>query len=125
MVTNAMTVPVLYHATLALAVLLTNREPLEQPQQTNVCIQRYLEHRQKVLQLVRYHLGSQDIDGPLAVAAFLTITEKGNPVGRHNGVHQSNREIKQLESKVYIDSKAGYGGRASMDGSKQNGLNMY
>jgi hypothetical protein len=43
----------------------------------------------------------------------------------HNGVHQSNREIKQLESKVYIDSKAGYGGRASMDGSKQNGLNMY
>jgi hypothetical protein len=43
----------------------------------------------------------------------------------HNGVHQSNREIKQLESKVYIDSKAGYGGRASMDGYKQNGLNMY
>jgi hypothetical protein len=37
---------------------------------------------------------------------------------RHNGVRPSNREIKQLESKVYIDSKAGYGGRASIDGSK-------
>jgi hypothetical protein len=36
----------------------------------------------------------------------------------HNGIHKSNREIKQLESKAYIDSKAGYGGRASMDGCK-------
>jgi hypothetical protein len=44
----------------------------------------------------------------------------GDPteIKTHNCVRQRNREIKQLDSKVYIDSKAGYGGRASMDGSK-------
>src|SRR5271170_5020341 len=83
MVTNTMTAPVLHHAILAIAALLASREPLEQPQPTHVCIERYLGHKQKALQLVRNHLETQDIDGHLAVAvAFLTITETGNPAGR-------------------------------------------
>ena len=101
MVANTMTSPVLHHATLALAALLASREPLEQPQPTHVCIERYLEHKQKALQLVRYHLETQDVDGSLAVAvAFLTVTETGSPAGRVH-LHGLKSVLQHLQAQMF------------------------
>jgi hypothetical protein len=102
MITNAMNAPVLHHATLAVAALLASRDPYDQPQPTKVCLQRYLEHKQKALQMVRYHLESEDIGGPLAVAiAFLLITEKGNPDTRRVHMHGLKSVLQHLRAQSF------------------------
>jgi len=102
MITNAMDAPVLHHATVAVSALLASRDPYDPPQPPSVCLERYLEHKQKALQMVRHHLECQDIGGPLAVAiAFLLIAEKGNPETRRIHMYGLKSVLQHLHTQLF------------------------
>ena len=74
--------PVLRHATIALAALLASHDSQNLLYMHDAGF-RYLEHKQKALQLVRQRVINVDIDGYVALAiAFLLLTEIGDPVVR-------------------------------------------
>ena len=74
--------PVLRHATVAVAALLASQDSQKNPH-THDAGFRYLENKQKALQLVRKRVIAMDIDGYVAVAvAFLLMTEIGDPGAR-------------------------------------------
>ena len=106
MISNALNTPVLHHATLAVATLLASRDSSDPPLPSNICIERYLEHKQKALQMVRYHLENQDIGGPLAVAiAFLLMTEKGNPGPRRIHMHGLKSVLQHLQERLLEEER--------------------
>jgi Fungal specific transcription factor domain len=97
---HALNSPVVQHATLAISALLASKESFEQPAPDNVCIEFYLEHKQKALQLARNHLENDDIDGSLAVAiACLLLTERGKAAARVH-MHGLKSVLQHLQSQL-------------------------
>jgi len=71
---------VLHHATISIAALLATRDPLGQPEPTEICMYRHLEHKQSALQLLQKQLKSSDINPYIPAAiALLLLGEMGGP----------------------------------------------
>ena len=76
---------VLQHATISVAALLASTDPDGQPEPTQACMRKYLEHKQIALQLLQKRINSLDISPYLSAAvAFLLMGEMGGP---HSKVH--------------------------------------
>ena len=98
---------VLQHATVALAALLASTDPDGQPEPTQACLCRYLEHKQVLLQLLQRRIKSLDINPSLSAAiAFLLMGEMGETRGPHPKVHmhglKSVLEHLQSTSKQHV-----------------------
>lgn len=89
---------VLQHATISIAALLASTDPEGQPEPTEACFCKHLQHKQAALQLLQQRIKALDINPHLSAAiAFLLMGEMG---GAHSKVHMQGLKsvLKHLQS---------------------------